>query len=98
VEKRPADSSGQSAWDRAPKGLFDQAVSFRHRVETHGLTAHVDRTDIDNLLRLRLSETKAALLERHLASCDQCQDLVLRILEERVTPPSIALKNAREQV
>lgn len=44
---------------------------------------HLNRNDVENLLQLRLSDTKASLLERHLASCDQCLDLLLLALEER---------------
>jgi PilZ domain-containing protein len=84
-EKRPQDSPVQRGLDRTSKGVFDQVVSFRNPLTSERLGPHLDRNDIDNLLALRLSETKAALLERHLASCDECLDLLLRTLEERAS-------------
>jgi PilZ domain len=98
AEKRPADSPERRALGRASKSVFHQVVSFRDPVTREHLGAHVDRYDIDNLLRLRFSETKAALLERHLASCDQCLDLVLRTLEERASFRAAGPKNARGQI
>ena len=92
-EKRPGNSPERHDLSLAPQGVFDQVVRFRHPVKTECLGSHVDRNDIDNLLGLRLSVTKAAILERHLASCDQCLDLVLQTLEERAS-----LKNARGQI
>jgi len=79
------DSPAQRELGRTSKGVFDQVVSFRNPSTSERLGAHLDRNDIDNLLALRLSETKAALLERHMASCDKCLDLLLRKLEERTS-------------
>ena len=85
-EKRAGGSRRRNAeLGRTSKGVFDQLVSFRNPLTSERLGAHLDRNDIDNLLALRLSETKAALLERHLASCDECLDLLLLTLEERTS-------------
>jgi hypothetical protein len=84
-EKGSQDSAAQRKLDGTSKGAFDQVVSFRNPLTSERLGAHLDRNDIDNLLALRLSETKAALLERHLASCDECLDLMLLTLEERAS-------------
>jgi hypothetical protein len=97
-EKRSEDSPERRASGRASKGAFDQVVSFGHPEKTESLGAHLDRTDVDHLLGLRLSETKTALLERHLASCDQCLDLVLRTLEDRASSPAPSLKIDRGQI
>lgn len=58
-------------------------MSLHHAVKTNGPGVHLNRSDIDNLLGLRLSQIKTVLLERHLVDCDQCLDLMLLILEER---------------
>jgi PilZ domain len=104
-EKRPEDSREPRASGRAFKGAIDQVVSSRDPLKTQNLAvkkegpgAHVDRNDIDNLLGLRLSQTKTALLERHLASCDQCLDLLMRMLEDRASSPSASPKCARGQI
>jgi PilZ domain len=75
------------------KGVFHQVVDSRHAAETAGSEDHLNRNDIDNLLRLKLSETKATLLERHMMSCDQCLDLLLRELEKRAPCPVSPPKN-----
>jgi hypothetical protein len=97
-EKRSEDSPERRAFGRPSKGSFDQVVRSPHPVKRERLGAHVDRNDIDNLLGLRLSETKTALLERHLVSCDQCLDLVLRTLEDRASSPSASPKSHRGQI
>ena len=93
-EKRPADSE---------KRAVSRSSNPAEAVKPEHLGTHVDRNDINNLLGLRLSETKAALLERHLASCDQCLDLVLltleeRASEERASPRPAARKSDRGQI
>jgi hypothetical protein len=45
------------------------------------LGCHVGRNEVDSFLCHNLSETKTALVERHLASCEQCSDLMLLSLE-----------------
>lgn len=47
--------------------------------------AHVSWKEADNFFRERLSDTKAALIDRHLASCKRCLDLVLLTLEKRLS-------------
>jgi|SRR5580704_3964258 hypothetical protein len=49
------------------------------------LGCHVSRNDVDNFLHHSLSETKTALVERHLASCAECSDLMLVILERHAS-------------
>jgi PilZ domain len=92
-EKRSTDSPEEPAQGRPSKGVSHQVVGFPHPVKTARPGVHLDRYDVDNLLKLRLSETRTTLLERHLASCDQCLDLVLRALEERASPHSALPKN-----
>ena len=83
VENRQAEPPEPARLERAA----DRLVRLPHPSKA-GIGGHLDRNDIENLLRLRLSETKAAVLERHLASCDQCLDLVLLALEERASSSS----------
>jgi len=89
VEKRPADLSVRPRLGSCSEGIMrsDGVVDDMQRLpppsNATSLAAHLNHCDIENLLRLRLSETKAALLERHLVSCDHCLDLVLLALEER---------------
>jgi sulfite reductase alpha subunit-like flavoprotein len=97
-EKRSAVSPVRRASETTSKGVFNQFAGSRHREETASLGAHLNRSDIDNLLRLKLSETKAALLERHMMSCDQCLDLLLRELEERAPSPLSSPKNGGGQI
>jgi PilZ domain len=91
--------------ERHPSGLsrtseraVDPGVNQGRSVKSRSRGSHLDRNDVDNLLRLRLSETKAALLERHLASCDQCLDLVLLTLEERAAASLRKPQDAPAQV
>jgi hypothetical protein len=98
-DKQLADSPERLDSDRGRKGLFDRVVSFIVSSKTQRLATHVDRNDIDNLLGLRLPETEAILLERHMESCDECLDLLLRTLEERGSSSSLPLKKiSRAQV
>jgi PilZ domain len=83
---------------RSPLSPTTSKGMLNHRAETASLGAHLNRSDIDNLLRLKLSETKAALLERHMMSCDQCLDLLLRELEERAPSPLSPPKNGGGQI
>jgi hypothetical protein len=88
-----ADSPERRAPGRTSEGAIHEVVGFRHPVKTERLGVHLDRYDVDNLLKLRLSETRTALLERHLASCDQCLDLVLRTLDDRASSSSPSPKS-----
>jgi hypothetical protein len=94
-EKRTPVAPARPVLACSSKGVFHQIVGSRHRAETASPGAHLSRSDIDNLLRLKLSETKATLLERHMMSCDQCLDLLLQELEVRAPSPSLSPKNTR---
>jgi len=98
AEKRPENSQEGRDLGHTSEGVFDQVLRFRHPVRSECLGSHIDRNDIDNLLDLRLSVTKAAILERHLASCEQCVDLVQVALEERASPPFGSSRNTRGRI
>jgi len=44
--------------------------------------SHVKIDDVPAFLRRDLSETKTALVERHVASCEQCSNVMLRMIED----------------
>ena len=44
--------------------------------------SHVKIDDVPAFLRRDLSDTRTALVERHLASCEQCSNLMLRMMED----------------
>jgi hypothetical protein len=44
--------------------------------------SHVKIDDVPAFLRRDLSETRTALVERHMASCEQCSSLMLRMMED----------------
>jgi hypothetical protein len=46
---------------------------------------HISAREADGFFRGRLSDTKAALLDRHLATCKRCLDLMLLTLEKRLS-------------
>lgn len=92
----PSDSQKRSQANRTSGRGFGLVMSSRHPVKAKSVGAHLNRNDIDNLLALTLSDTKTALLERHLASCDQCLDLMLLALEGRAASPSKGPNGAPE--
>ena len=94
VEKRPA-AHQKSASSRPAKPGFPLA-SLRNGGKHLG--AHLTQNDIDDLLALKLSETKAALLERHLADCDKCLDLMLLTLDQRASSVSRRPRSAPGKV
>jgi PilZ domain len=46
---------------------------------------HLSAREADGFFRGRLSDTKAALVDRHLATCKRCLDLVLLTLEKKLS-------------
>lgn len=81
-QRLTAESVKAGAGGSASRGVLDRIANSRP-ANAQTLGTHLNRNDVDNLLGLRLSDTRAVLLERHMASCDQCLDLVLGALEER---------------
>jgi len=58
---------------------------------------HISSKEADRFFRGQLSDTRAALIDRHLASCKKCLDLVLLTLEKKLStavPCRAAAKNA----
>jgi hypothetical protein len=62
--------------DYTPLAGRDRDDSVRARF----LGGHVSRNELHSFLDRDLSETKTALIERHLASCEQCSDSMRLIL------------------
>jgi hypothetical protein len=62
----------------------------------HG--THLSTRETDGFFRGQLSDTKSALIDRHLATCKRCLDLVLLTLEKKLSPaaPSGAAKDVCE--
>ncbi len=70
-----------------PKGIsatleHEEAVFSQGRIFRGPPGSHVKIDDVPAFLRRDLSETKTALVERHVASCDQCSNLMLRMIED----------------
>jgi hypothetical protein len=68
-------------WDR-PRTALNQTQVFRCPI-AQGLTgSHVSPDDVAAFLDHDLSETKTALVERHLGACEECSHLMRMILED----------------
>lgn len=55
---------------------------------------HVSAKEAANFFRGQLSDTKSALIDRHLASCKRCLDLVLLTLEKKLSTAAPAAPGA----
>ncbi len=67
----------------ARRGVRSKSVWKRTLSPAAG--THVSPEDADGFFRGQLSDTKSALIDRHLASCNRCLDLVLLTLEKKLS-------------
>lgn len=57
---------------------------------------HISPKEADGFFRGQLSDTRAALIDRHLASCKRCLDLVLLILEKKLSMATTSRCDAKD--
>ena len=58
------------------------AVFSQGRIFRGSTGSHVKMDDVPAFLRRGLSDTKTVLIERHLATCEQCSNLMLKMIED----------------
>ncbi len=61
---------------------------------TRFLGGHVSRNELHSFLDRDLSETKTALIQRHLASCEQCSDLMRLALADQDSHDAVHLNSS----